>query len=67
MKDKSFECQSQDMRNLPVRACSIESIEHPEWGTWGVMEDHGSYYDIHGRSGGRVLDKSEAERFWHRV
>ena len=53
-----------DMRNLPVRRVSIQCIAHPEWGTWGVMEDHGGYYDIQGDHGGRVLDKSEAEKFW---
>ena len=52
------------MRNLPVRACSIICTQNPEWGTWGVMEDRGSYYEIHGASGSRVLDKGEAERFW---
>lgn len=53
-----------DMRNLPVRACSIRCKDHPEWGTWGVYEDRGGYYEIHGRSGGRVLDKSEAVQLW---
>src|SRR3990167_7975553 len=47
-----------DMTALPVRRCQIECIEHPEWGTWGVYEDRGDYYEIHGRRGGRVLDKS---------
>jgi len=52
------------MRNLPVRACSIVCQTNPEWGTWGVMEDRGAYYEIHGTGGGRVLDKTEAVRFW---
>ena len=52
------------MRNLPVRRVSIECIEHPEWGTWGVYEDRGSYYEIHGVSGTRTLDKDEAVKFW---
>lgn len=56
-----------DMTKLPVRKVSIENIDHPEWGTWGVMEDRGSYYEIHGRAGGRVLDKSEARKFWRVV
>lgn len=53
-----------DMNNLPVRRVSIECIEHPEWGTWGVYEDKGDFYEIHGRRGGRVLFKSEAVEFW---
>lgn len=54
------------MRNLPVRACSIVCREHPEWGSWGVMEDRGDYYEIHasGGQGGRVLDKAEAVEHW---
>jgi hypothetical protein len=56
-----------DMRALPVRRVSIRNIEHPEWGTWGVYEDRGSFYEIHGRSGGRVLDKEEAVVFWEVV
>jgi len=55
------------MRNLPVRNCSIECKDHPEWGTFGVMEDRGDYYEIFGRGGQRVLDKNEAARFWRRV
>ncbi len=56
-----------DMTNLPVRACSIQNRQNPEWGTFGIMEDHGMYYDIHGRSGGRILSKDEAEKFWEIV
>lgn len=56
--------QTSNMLNLPVRKCSIICIDHPEWGTWGVMEDCGGYYEIQGRRGGRVLDKSEAVKFW---
>ena len=52
------------MENLPVRACSIICKAHPEWGTFGIQEDHGSYYDIIGKSGSCVLHKSEAIRFW---
>lgn len=50
---------------IKVRACSIVCKDHPEWGTWGVMEDKGSFFEIYGRAGGRVLDKDEADRFWH--
>lgn len=58
--------RGETMRNLPVRACSIRNIEHPEWGTWGVMEDKGEWYEIFNR-GWRVLFKSEAVKFWERV
>lgn len=53
-----------DMRNLPVRACSIVCKAHPEWGSFGVYEDRGDYYEIRGERGGRVLDKSEAAEHW---
>lgn len=49
---------------IKVRACSIICNDHPEWGTWGVMEDKGMFFEIHGRSGGRVLSKEEADKFW---
>lgn len=52
-----------DMNALPVRACSIRCKEHPEWGTFGVMEDRGDYYEIFNR-GWRILNKAEAVRFW---
>ena len=55
------------MLRLPVGRVSIECIEHPEWGTFGVMQDHGDWYDIRGRSGDRVLHKSEAEASWRVV
>jgi hypothetical protein len=54
------------MRTLPVRACIIRNIEHPEWGTWGVMEDKGLHYEIYNR-GTRVLSKDEAVKFWEVV
>lgn len=50
---------------IEVRSCSIICLNHPEWGTWGVMEDKGSFFEIYGRAGGRVLNKDEADRFWH--
>lgn len=53
-----------DMKNLPVRRVSIQCKEHPEWGSFGIMEDHGDHYRIFGTGGGRILSKSEAERFW---
>lgn len=55
------------MRSLPVRRCSIECVSNPEWGTWGVMEDKGDYYEIRGRRGSRILSKDEAVRFWRLV
>lgn len=52
------------MKNLPVRKCSILCVDHPEWGTFGVMEDRGDYYEIHGDRGGRILSKDEASKSW---
>jgi len=49
---------------IKVRACSISCVSNPEWGTFGVMEDKGDYFDIYGRGGSRVLFKSEADKFW---
>tara|TARA_R110000822_G_scaffold219954_1_gene354037 strand:+ start:369 stop:557 length:189 start_codon:yes stop_codon:yes gene_type:complete len=48
---------------IKVRACSIICNDHPEWGTWGVTEDCGLWFNIYNR-GGRVLSKSEADKFW---
>jgi len=56
-----------NLNDIKVRACSIQCIGHPEWGTWGVMDDCGGWYNIHGRSGGRVLDKAEAVTHWEIV
>jgi hypothetical protein len=53
-----------DMRTLTPRAVSIECIEHPEWGSFGVSEDRGDYYEIRGARGSRVLSKDEAAKFW---
>lgn len=52
------------MKNLKPRKTTIENKDHPEWGTFGVYEDCGEYYEIHGRGGSRILFKSEAEKFW---
>lgn len=51
---------------IKVRACSIRCKTNPEWGTFGVMEDNGSYYSIFNR-GWRVLTKQEANEFWEVV
>lgn len=56
-----------DMMRLPVRGCTIRCKVHPEWGTWGVYEDHGAYYDIHSNAGDRVLFKDEAVNDWEVV
>ena len=49
---------------IQVRRCSIICNEHPEWGTWGVMEDCGDWFEISRPGGARVLFKSEADKFW---
>lgn len=54
-------------QQIKVRACSIVCIDHPEWGTWGVMEDKGDHFEILGNSGSRVLHKCEADKFWRVV
>jgi len=56
-----------DLSKVKVRAMSIENIQHPEWGTWGVMEDRGDWYEIHARQGSRVLFKDEAIKYWRIV
>jgi len=50
--------------SIKVRATSIINDEHPEWGTFGIMEDCGLYYEIRGNGGSRILSKTEANRFW---
>jgi hypothetical protein len=62
MEDKNM-----DMNNLPVGKISIECINHPEWGTWGIYDDKGGWYTIHGRAGSCMLDKDEAAKFWRVV
>jgi hypothetical protein len=56
--------QIKAMSFLIVRTCLISNIDHPEWGTFGVSEDAGTYYEIIGDSGRRILHKSEAVKFW---
>lgn len=51
-------------QKIKVRACRIICTEHPEWGTFGVYEDKGDFFEIRGDSGGRALFKSECDRFW---
>lgn len=52
------------VKNIKPRSVSLVCIEHPEWGTFGVMEDRGDYFEVHGRGGRRVLSKDECRRFW---
>ncbi len=54
----------QELENIKVRATSLESIENPEWGTFGVFEDRGGWFVIGNSRGSRVLHKTEALRFW---
>ena len=54
-------------QQIKVRACSIACNDHPEWGTFGVMDDRGEWYNIHGKGGGRTLSKHEADSHWHVV
>ncbi len=47
----------------------IMCTEHPEWGTWRVIEEPSQTgiedcYTIRGDSGPRVLFESEFNRFW---
>ena len=49
---------------IEVRSCSIINKNNPEWGTFGVTEDKGTHFEILGRSGSRVLSKTEADKFW---
>lgn len=51
---------------IKVRAMSIQCKDHPEWGTWGVMENNGDHLVIHGRAGSRVLQYDEMH-FWEVV
>ena len=55
------------VEKIKVRACSIICKTNPEWGTFGVMEDKGLWYDIFGRGGWRILFKWEANKFWEVV
>ena len=49
---------------IKVRACQIICTAFPEWGTWGVMEDHGDHFEILGDNGSRILSKAEADEHW---
>lgn len=64
---RNTQAMAHPMRNLPVRACSIRCKGNPEWGTFGVFEDHGDHYAIGNRGGQRVLSKDEAVQYWERM
>ena len=49
---------------IKVRACQIIHKEHPDWGTFGVMEDFGTYYEIQGDAGRRTISKREVDALW---
>lgn len=49
---------------IQVRKTLLVNINHPEWGTWGVMDDLGDLFVILGDRGSRVLNKSEALKEW---
>lgn len=56
--------ETKTTQQIKVRACQIINTARPAWGAFGVLEEHGDYYDICGDAGHRVLSKSEANRFW---
>lgn len=47
-----------------VRACQIINTSHPEWGTFGVIDEYEDGYDIIGDAGTKNISKTEANRFW---
>jgi len=61
-----------DMTALPIRTL-VRNIDHPEWGIFYIdsidqADDRApSWYNIRGDRGGRVLFRSEAQRFWEAV
>ena len=47
---------------IKIRKCQIVNNQHQEWGTWGVMEDKGDWYEImNDRGSFRILFKDELE------
>ncbi len=49
---------------IKVRACEIINTSHPEWGTFGVMDEYEDSYDIIGDAGAKNISKTEADKFW---
>jgi len=47
-----------------VRKIQIINNDHPEWGTWGISEDNGKWFEIRSMRGDRVLFYSEFEKSW---
>jgi len=58
------EVENSTSSQIRVRRSQIYCKDHPEWGTFGVYEDRGDYFEIHGDAGSRILTKSEADKFW---
>jgi hypothetical protein len=54
------------LEKIKVRECSIRNIQHPEYGTFGVMEDNGEYFSIYNH-GMTIVFKSEINKFWEVV
>jgi hypothetical protein len=52
---------------VKVRSTRIRCKDHPEWGIFGVMADHGEWWDIYCPRGWRVLSKSEFAKYWEIV
>lgn len=55
------------MENIVVRGTTIICKDNPEWGTWGIMEDCGDWFEIRNSRGTRVLFKSEFLEHWEVV
>lgn len=49
------------LEDIKLRAVSLRNKLHPEWGTFGVMDEYvkGLIWNIHGRAGWRTLSVSE--------
>jgi hypothetical protein len=51
-------------QKIKVRECQIVCNDHLDWGTFGVYEDKGDFYEIGNVRGHRILSKYEADKFW---
>lgn len=62
-----FEAPTVESLTDGIRRRSLECIDHPEWGTWGIMDrtdyNGATWFDI----GGRTLSPSEAATHWRFV
>lgn len=52
---------------IKVRSTTLIIKDSPEYGKFGVTEDHGLYFVIRGRGGSRILSKHEADISWEIV